>query len=184
MRYSLCDTILEKILSLNRSTKSARHRVDDNTERARTYFGHSSYHRGHHDYMPFFFYSCQKNPRAHKNRIGTPPPKPKMPLPPKTRNFMDMEVFLRKERISSRRPSNWRSHFRPQNCGHEFYLSTTKTPQTVTLQVTILCQQISKKKQHAPEHSFALTLCRSFVTIFWQKNLTKLQLAVLPFAVF
>ena len=56
-------------------------------------------------------------------------------------------------------------------------LSTTKTPQTVTLQVTILCQQISKKKQHAPEHSFALTLRRSFVTIFWQKNLTKLQLA-------
>ena len=65
-----------------------------------------------------------------------------------------------------------------------FCLSTTKTPQTVTLQVTILCQQISKKKQHAPEHSFALTLRRSFVTIFWQKNLTKLQLAVLPFAVF
>ena len=64
------------------------------------------------------------------------------------------------------------------------WLSTTKTPQTVTLQVTILCQQISKKKQHAPEHSFALTLRRSFVTIFWQKNLTKLQLAVLPFAVF
>ena len=63
-------------------------------------------------------------------------------------------------------------------------LSTTKTPQTVTLQVTILCQQISKKKQHAAEHSFALTLRRSFVKIFWQKNLTKLQLAVLPFAVF
>ena len=66
----------------------------------------------------------------------------------------------------------------------ELMLSTTKTPQTVTLQVTILCQQISKKKQHAPEHSFALTLRRSFVAIFWQKNLTKLQLAVLPFAVF
>ena len=63
-------------------------------------------------------------------------------------------------------------------------LSKTKTPQTVALQVTILCQQISKKKQHAPEHSFALTLRRSFVTIFWQKNLTKSQLAVLPFAVF
>ena len=64
------------------------------------------------------------------------------------------------------------------------WLSTTKTPQTVTLQVTILCQQISKKNQHAPEHSFASTLHRSCVTIFWQKNLTKLQLAVLPFAVF
>ena len=62
-------------------------------------------------------------------------------------------------------------------------LSTTKAPQTVTLQVTILCQQISKKKQHAPEHSFGLTLRQSFVTIFWQKNLTKLKLAVLPFAV-
>ena len=62
-------------------------------------------------------------------------------------------------------------------------LSKTKTPQTGTLQVTILCQQISKRKQHAPEHSFALTLRRSFVTIFWQKNLTKLQLAVLLFAV-
>ena len=48
-----------------------------------------------------------------------------------------------------------------------------KVPQTVTLQVTIPCQQISKKKQHAPEHSFALTLRRSFVTIFWQKNLTE-----------
>ena len=63
-------------------------------------------------------------------------------------------------------------------------LSTTKTLQTVTLQVTILCQQISKEKQHAPEHSFALTLHRSFLTIFWQQNLTKLPLAVLPFAVF
>ena len=32
----------------------------------------------------------QKSPR-HKNKIGTPPhPKPK--IPPKTRNFMDMEV--------------------------------------------------------------------------------------------
>ena len=53
-------------------------------------------------------------------------------------------------------------------------LSETKTPQTVTLQVTILCQQISKKKQHAPEHSFALTLRRSFVTIFWQKKSDKI----------
>ena len=37
----------------------------------------------------------QKNPRAHKNKIGTPPPPKKKP---KTRNFMDM-VFLQKERI-------------------------------------------------------------------------------------
>ena len=42
----------------------------------------------------------QKNPRAHKNKIGTsPPPKPNSPPPPKTRNFMDMEVFLQKEGI-------------------------------------------------------------------------------------
>ena len=74
--------------------------------------------------------------------------------------------------------------FSPSDLGRPQVLSKTKTPQTVTLQVTILCQQMSKKKQHAPEHSFALTLRRSFVTIFWQKNLTKLQLAVLPFAVF
>ena len=61
--------------------------------------------------------------RAHKNKVGTspPPPQPKnTPPPPKTRNFMDIG-FLQKERIFSRRPSNWRSHFRPQNCGHEFY---------------------------------------------------------------
>ena len=37
----------------------------------------------------------QKNPRAHKNIIGTPPPPPKNPKkpqipPPKTRNFMDI----------------------------------------------------------------------------------------------
>ena len=44
----------------------------------------------------------QKNPRAHKNKIGTsppPPPNPKYPPPPKTRNFMDM-VF----------PAEW-THF-------------------------------------------------------------------------
>ena len=40
-------------------------------------------------------------------------------------------------------------------------LTTTKTPQTVTLQVTILCLQISKKTAAAPEHSFAL-LCEDF----------------------
>ena len=44
----------------------------------------------------------QKNPRAHKNKIGTSPPTPKnlkYPPPPKTRNFMDMGFFLQKERI-------------------------------------------------------------------------------------
>ena len=32
---------------------------------------------------------CQKNPRAHKNKIGTPPPPPKK-TPPKKGNFTDM----------------------------------------------------------------------------------------------
>ena len=36
----------------------------------------------------------QYNPRAHKTKIGTPPPKkPQIPPPPKTRNFMGMEGF-------------------------------------------------------------------------------------------
>ena len=45
----------------------------------------------------------QKNPRAHKNKIG-PPPQKKQKTPPKTRNFMGMEVFLQKERNFARRP--------------------------------------------------------------------------------
>ena len=35
------------------------------------------------------YYMYQKNPRAHKNKIGTPPPKKTQNTPPKTRNFMD-----------------------------------------------------------------------------------------------
>ena len=31
-----------------------------------------------------------ENPRAHKNKIGTSPPQPKIPSPLKTRNFMDI----------------------------------------------------------------------------------------------
>ena len=34
---------------------------------------------------------------------------------------MDIEVFLQKEHRNSRRPFNWRSHFRPQKCGQIFY---------------------------------------------------------------
>ena len=46
----------------------------------------------------------QKNPRAHKNKIGTPPPKkPKVP-PPLKRGILWTLVFLQKERIFSRRP--------------------------------------------------------------------------------
>ena len=42
----------------------------------------------------------QKNPRAHKNKIGTPSPKKtQIPPPPKTRNFVDMGFLLQKERI-------------------------------------------------------------------------------------
>ena len=40
----------------------------------------------------------QRNPRAHKNKIGTPPPQNPNNPPPKTRNFMD-RVCLQKERI-------------------------------------------------------------------------------------
>ena len=40
-----------------------------------------------------------ENPRAHKNKIGTPPQNPREPPPPTTRNFMDMEVFLQKANI-------------------------------------------------------------------------------------
>ena len=46
----------------------------------------------------------QKNPRAHKNKIGTPPPQTKIPPPPKNEEFMDMEGFLQKECIFSRCP--------------------------------------------------------------------------------
>ena len=46
----------------------------------------------------------QKNPRAHKNRIGTPPPpKPKIP-PPLKRGIYGHGFFLQKEHIFSRRP--------------------------------------------------------------------------------
>ena len=44
----------------------------------------------------------QKNPRAHKNKIGTspPPPNPKRKIPPpKMRNFMDIVFSCRKNAI-------------------------------------------------------------------------------------
>ena len=54
-------------------------------------------------------YNCiranQKNPRAHKNKIGTPPPKSQNPPPPpKRRNFMDKMVFPAERTHFSRRP--------------------------------------------------------------------------------
>ena len=51
---------------------------------------------------------------------------------PKRRNLMGMGFFQQKEPKNARRPSNWRSHFRPQNCGrinygHEaFFLKHTQ----------------------------------------------------------
>ena len=43
--------------------------------------------------------NSQKNPRAHKNKIGTsPPPKTKIP-PPLKRGILWTRVFLQKERI-------------------------------------------------------------------------------------
>ena len=44
----------------------------------------------------------QKNPRAHKNKIGTSPPPPQKP--PLKRGILWTWVFLQKERIFSRRP--------------------------------------------------------------------------------
>ena len=36
---------------------------------------------------------AQKNPRAHKNKIGTSPPQEKKPNTPQSVEFMGMEVF-------------------------------------------------------------------------------------------
>ena len=44
----------------------------------------------------------QKNPRAHKNKIGKTPPKP--PPPKKKRGILRTWFFLQKERIFSRCP--------------------------------------------------------------------------------
>ena len=44
-----------------------------------------------HTFFSITFLSIyQKNPRTHKNKIGTPPPPNPNTPPPKTRNFMDM----------------------------------------------------------------------------------------------
>ena len=69
----------------------------------------------------FFCYKreTQKNPRAHKNKIGTLGPPPPKPPPPLKGGILRTQVFLQKESFFSRCPKkNWRSHFRPQNCGH------------------------------------------------------------------
>ena len=61
----------------------------------------------------------QKNPRAHKNKIGTPPPPPQ--TPPQKRGILRTWFFLQKERIFPGVHKIGAPHFRPQNCGHEFY---------------------------------------------------------------
>ena len=66
------------------------------------------------------FCNLSENPRAHKNKNRHSPPQKTQNTPPKTRNFMDM-VFLAERTHFSRRPKNWRSHFRPQNCGQKIY---------------------------------------------------------------
>ena len=49
---------------------------------------------------PFGNLQYQKNPRAHKNRIGTPPPpKPQIPPPLETRNFMGPEARTQKFQV-------------------------------------------------------------------------------------
>ena len=59
----------------------------------------------------------QKNPRAHKNKIGTSTPLPENPNPPpRTPNFMGTGVVQQKEPKNARRPLDWRGHFRPQTC--------------------------------------------------------------------
>ena len=64
----------------------------------------------------------QKNPAPMEIKSALPPkPKTQNAPRPKTRNFMDMVVFLQKESKKSRRPLNWRTRFRPQNCGQKFY---------------------------------------------------------------
>ena len=47
--------------------------------------------------------AIEKNPCAHKNKIGTPPPKTQeYPPPPNTRNFMGMGFSSRKNAFSRR----------------------------------------------------------------------------------
>ena len=54
-----------------------------------------------HIFQQVFSGLYQKNPRAHKNKIGTPPPPPK---PPPKRGILRTWFFLQTERIFSRCP--------------------------------------------------------------------------------
>ena len=65
-----------------------------------------------------FATKTQKNPRAHKNKIGHSPPQTQNTPPPKTRNLWTW-LFPAERTHFSRRPYNCRSHFWPQNCGQK-----------------------------------------------------------------
>ena len=80
----------------------------------------------------------RKNPRAHKNKIGTstPPPFLKKQNPPsKERNFVGMGGFPAERTKKPRRSQNWCSHFWPQNYGRKntdmrLFLKNTLPPGT------------------------------------------------------
>ena len=57
-----------------------------------------------------------QNSHANKDQIGTSPPPP-----PKRAILWAYGVFQQKEPKHARRPLNWGSHFRPQNCGRKSY---------------------------------------------------------------
>ena len=65
---------------------------------------------------------CQKNPRTHKNKIGTPPPKknPKYP-PPLKCGILWTWVFLQKERIFPGAHKIGAAISRPRIAGRKFY---------------------------------------------------------------
>ena len=66
--------------------------------------------------------SKRTNPHAHNNKIGTStPPSKKSQHPPKRRNFMGIGGFPAERTKKCQAPINWRSHFRPQNCGRRLY---------------------------------------------------------------
>ena len=63
----------------------------------------------------------RKNPRAHKNKIGTPPPPPQKP-PPKKEEFYGHGFFQQKERIFFKASIKLAQPFSgPRIGGHEFY---------------------------------------------------------------
>ena len=64
---------------------------------------------------------CQKSPRAPIKIESALPPPPNPKYPPLKRGILWTWVFPAERAHFSRRPQNWRTHFRPQNYGHKFY---------------------------------------------------------------